>query len=390
MNSIILDNKFKLYTPDNSPNLMWAIANGFEEINDKNGVNESNRLLYVSDYNNTICPAIRPGLAIADYTEADIRDLFSRIVSLFPISEATFNSRHRHLILDPLEWFNEHYVNSEDRDWGAFYKFDDKGLGLDVALSRVRRTFTDREALILKHELLDDMSHISGEYVGIAICEYAAARLNESAGLYYNDIYPMLTHTKEYLMRLGVNTTKLHKNELKLSGKTLNAPRIIPILDILRDSLIKRMNYIESKMQFPYSDATGHIYSSVLELPVVCREDDFTRRSGADNISDAARELFKDKLQINENRMSGISELMFRDSELFAEEKDPTCYTCRRDCATELSIAFEEERYGLAYLQYYIGHQIEDKRFRRNDFTDEYYLHKMKKLIEKSHRVNRL
>ena len=265
MNSSILDNKYKLYTPNNTPNLMWAIAKGFKEINDKNGVNESNRLLYVSDYNNTICPVIRPGLAIADYTEADIRELFSRILSLFPISEDTFNSRHRHLILDPIEWFNEHYKIADDRDWGAFYKFDDKGLGLEAALSRVRRTFTDREASILKHELLYDMCHIPGEYVGIAICEYTAARLNESAGLNYIDIYPMRTHPKEYLIRLGVNTTKLHKNELKLSGKTLNAPRIVPILDILRDGLLKRMKHIESKMSFPYTDATGKSYSSVLE-----------------------------------------------------------------------------------------------------------------------------
>lgn len=96
MNSRILDSKFKLFTPNNEPNLMWAIEHGFRDINDNNGVKESNRFLYISDYNNTICPAIRTGLAIADYTEADIRDLFSRIVSLFPISEDTFNSRHRH------------------------------------------------------------------------------------------------------------------------------------------------------------------------------------------------------------------------------------------------------------------------------------------------------
>jgi|GEM_PF-6806005 len=169
MNTIIIDNRFKQYTPGKEPNLIWAIAHGFRDINDKNGVNERNRLLYISDYNNTICPAINPGLALSEYTEADIRKLFSKIITLFPISEDTFNSRHRHLILDPIEWFNERYANTGDRDWGAFYKFDDKGLGLEAALSRVKRTFTDREALILKHELLDDICCIPGEYVGIAL-----------------------------------------------------------------------------------------------------------------------------------------------------------------------------------------------------------------------------
>ena len=86
--------------------------------------------------------------------------------------------------------------------------------------------------------------------------------------------------------------------------------------------------------------------------------------------------------------MAGISELMLRDSEALAGERSPTCYACRRDMATELSIAFEKSPNAASYQQYFMGHKIEDRRFKRNDFTDEFYLHDMKKLLEKSHKVN--
>ena len=35
-----------------------------------------------------------------------------------------------------------------------------------------------------------------------------------------------------------------------------------------------------------------------------------------------------------------------------------------------------------------MGHKIDDPRFKRNDLTDEYYLHETKELLERSHRVN--
>ena len=99
---------------------------------------------------------------------------------------------------------------------------------------------------------------------------------------------------------------------------------------------------------------------------------------------------FSGSLKFNEQRMAGISELMFRDPNMYIEEKDPTCYTCRRDYATELSIAFSNHPDSMSFVQYLMGHQIENRLFRRNDFTDEYYLHTMKQMIEESHRINRI
>ncbi len=79
---------------------------------------------------------------------------------------------------------------------------------------------------------------------------------------------------------------------------------------------------------------------------------------------------------------------MYRDPDRFVEEKSATCYTCRRDYATELNVAFAKDPDKMTYIQYLMGHKIEGQRFKRNDLTDEYYLHKMKELLEKSHRVN--
>ena len=81
---------------------------------------------------------------------------------------------------------------------------------------------------------------------------------------------------------------------------------------------------------------------------------------------------------------------MYRDEDRYIEEKSATCYTCRRDFATELSIAFASHLDRMTYIQYLMGHKIEDQRFKRNDLTDEYYLHQMKEMLEASHRVNKL
>lgn len=387
--TIKLDLRFRRTTPDGKPNLNWAIDRYFVRICDDHNVNPSNRELYLSDYNNSICPFIKPGLAISDYTEADIRELFDVVTRMNPITKETFERRHRHLIVDPYQYYRREKENMDNPDWGAFYKYDYKGQDIETSLSLVTRTFTNDEVKSIKNELLDKIQTISGEKMGIAICEYLGARLNESAGMSFGDFVPMKYYPQEYIARIGIITTKLHSKDRKLGGKTWNAPRFVPVQDLLLEAILKRMKYIETQIDFPYMDG-NRIINSVLELPVACHKNNYTECCGADDISKAARTMFQNELKFSEQRMAGISELMFRDPLLYVEDKDPTCYTCRRDYATELSIAFDGHPDGLSYIQYLMGHSIEDKRYRRNDFTDEYYLHEMKLLIEQSHRINRV
>ena len=174
-----------------------------------------------------------------------------------------------------------------------------------------------------------------------------------------------------------------------MGGKTSNAPRLVPVLDVFLEAIFRRIQYIETQIDFPFTDENG-TFDTVFDLPVACRKNNYTESCGADDISKEARQLFIKELKFNEQRMAGISELMFRDPNMYIEEKDPTCYTCRRDYATELSIAFSNHPDSMSFVQYLMGHQIENRLFRRNDFTDEYYLHTMKQMIEESHRINRI
>ena len=386
---IMLDPRFHQLTPSGEPNLIWAIRKYFVRINDDHKVNESNRQLYISDYNNTICPLINPCIPISEYKEQDIEDLFNTVICNSDITEETFQRRHKHLIVDPIEYYRADYSKDPDPSWGAFYRFSDDGLGLSVAIKRVQRSFSDKEARALKNALLSDPENLPGELTGLSVTAYTGARLNEAAGLNYSDIISMHEYPGEYKIMLAARTTELHARSLKAGGKTRNAPRIVPLLDIHVNFLLKRLAFISTKIDFPYEDENG-FFASALDLPIACAGDNYTRRCSADQISRAGSLLFRDALRFDENRMSGLSNIVLSDKELFAEEKSATSYTCRRDFATELDKAFIGEADHLTYLQYFMGHEIENKRFRRNDLTDEYYLHVMKELLEKSHRVNYL
>ena len=386
---ITLNPEYKLYTPKGDPNLIWAISKYFVPISEAHGVSEESQILYLSDYNNTICPAINPGIPAAEYDSSVIDQLFDAVISTSGISAETFQRRHRHLIIDPIEWFFASNGEGGDPAWGAFYRFDDKGIGKDAALALVQRSFSDSEASILKRVLLSAPEHISGELAGLSICEYAGARLNEAAGLNYANIIKSEVYRGEYRIMIGAVTTTLHRNTLKASGKTRNAPRIIPLLDVHAKALLTRMRYIEKQMVFPYEDENG-IFQSVFDLPIACRGSCYTKRCSADNLSKAGTELFQHKLKFSENRMAGLNQIVLHTDEIYTDDKSATSYTCRRDYATELDNAFICDRLHSVFLQYSMGHEIRDKRYRRNDLTDEFYLHAMKRLLEKSHRVNKL
>lgn len=384
--SDILNPSFLRYTSHGEPNLNWAINEYFDLINDLNKVNQENRNLYISDYNNTICKCIKPNIAIKDYNEDTIRDLIEAIQNLKTLADITMNARISHLVLDPITVFCEKH-GIDDPAWGSSYSFNDHGLGLEVALSRVQRSFSKEEALMLAIALLKEPEQISGELFALLACLYFGARNNEAAGLSFRDFHPMLSFTGEYYLQIGALTTNRGNNTLKVSGKTYNAPRLVPALDIVAEAILKRMHYFESIMTFPFTDENG-TFESVLDLPFGCRKNNYTKRCSSNNLSAAAKELFRDTLHFDENRLAGITELMYRDPDRFVEEKSATCYTCRRDYATELNVAFAKDPDKMTYIQYLMGHKIEDQRFKRNDLTDEYYLHKMKELLEQSHRVN--
>ena len=288
--------------------------------------------------------------------------------------------------MNPIRYFcRDHHI--PDPTWGSPYLFDDDGLGTDAALSRVQSTFLDDEARLLATVLLADPAGMPGELLGVVICLYMGARNNEAAGVSFREFKQMLDYPGEYTLTIGALTTIIGKNALKVSGKTYNAPRIVPVLDKVAAIILMRIEYLNSVLTFPLETENG-VFQSVWDLPIACKGNDYTKRCSAVDIGDAATNLFRNVLHFDENRIAGITKLMFRDPERFVEERSATCYTCRRDYASELSEAFYGLPDQMTYIQYLMGHKIEDLRFKRNDLTDEYYLHDMKRLLEASHRVN--
>ena len=381
--AFFLDPKFSRKTNKGEPNFNWAVEEYFEEINAGN-LKETNDA-YVKNYNERICPFVKPNIPIDAYDEDTVADLIEAVFYQSGYSEVSFESRLDHLICDVVRM---HCLKTGLDDPTLRYDFKySEDIGKEVALARVQKSFSDKEASLFAKALLTNPESLPGQEFGLIACDYAGARNNEAAGLSFRDFYPMKSYPNEYVLRLGALTTNKNRNTLKVSGKTYNAPRIVPVLDVVAEAILKRIKYLESVLTFPIENEDG-IFTSVYDLPFACRGNKYTKRCSSNDLSVAANELFLNKLGFTQNRLAGIAELMYRDPERFVEEKSATCYTCRRDFATELSIAFFSRKDSMSYIQYIMGHKIEDSSIKRNDFTDEDYLHEIKEVLEASHRIN--
>ena len=256
MDEYILDARFPSRTNHGQPNFHWAVREYFIEICNAHGVNNENRRSYIRDYNNNICDFVKPNLPITEYDDDAIKELVDAILAHGIISEVTMETRINHLILDPISWYcKKHGI--DDPTWGSAYRFNDHNLGKEVALKRVQRSFTKKEALQLATILLTNTPELPGELFALIACLYFGSRNNEAAGLSFRDFHPMFMYPEEYYLQLGAITTNYGKNTLKTGGKTYNSPRLVPAMYIVAKAIIARIEYLESILTFPIEDENG-------------------------------------------------------------------------------------------------------------------------------------
>lgn len=173
-----------------------------------------------------------------------------------------------------------------------------------------------------------------------------------------------------YLFRL-YQTTSLHSNILKSGGKTYNAPRPIPLLDAYKDFIFRRMDYLNSLLVFPVEDENG-VFDSVLDLPLACKGNSYTRRCRSDDLSKVGRILFRDVLKMREIDVALIDNERIQIENFDVVEKDVTTYAFRRNYATHC-----HNRLSRVQIEYLMGHKLSDIRYQRSDFVDEDFLYEM-------------
>lgn len=374
------DPKYETKTPKGEMNFIGAVRAYFDLYTQH--CSENTKEIYIRDYNERIFPIISPSLAVHEYTEETIERYRTQLQSRYNYDDATIRSRYDHLLSNPCEVFFEVQGSMLNPLWGAGFKFrESESETKREKLLKIRKSLTVQEELRAKAVLLDNPKTEDGTLVGLAIMFLAAVRNAEACGLSFGDLRKFEKYQNNYYLRV-YETTGTDSNVLKLGGKTSNAPRYVPIPQVLSDFLLRRREYVESMISFPFTDQKGRVHASIDTLPMACRKDRFGTRCETKDLSDAGRNLLRYQLKLSEEQVSGINVLIQEDSEDLGE-KEATTYLFRRNMATHLyTLGFDQLQ-----IQYYMGHRLENSNLRRSDFTDEELLYKMSVLLE-NHPLN--
>lgn len=331
--------------------------------------NDNTAESYLNDYNNRILPIIENlfGLEkpIASFTEEEFEKILNTLSLQYHYRDSTIQ-HYRFLlwVVYRAGFEHGHYVDSIF--WGELS--DASELDTEehkaAAMTRIRKSFTIEEEIKLIRwfqNLKPDTA--TGEDIGLAIMLFQGLRNNETCGLSFQSI-----RTLPSPMNIPVvdvfQTTKRDSNELKIGGKTRNAPRVLPLFEPLYHFLLERKDYL-SKVP---------VTSDLSQLPIVCKGNDFTVRANTHDLTRAGHLLFE-RVGIDKRELGLLQQILF-DPELQAtqiEEKDVTPYLFRRNVGTHLY----QLGFASAEIQYWMGHDIEDAMLTRNTFSDDEILAKL-------------
>lgn len=363
--------EYSLYTPAGKMNLIGVIENYFEYyVNGKNvgeseHCSEDTKRDYVSSYNKRIFPLIDQSIEADDYSYEMLEDLVRRVQETFDLGDSTIESRYLHLVFGPFEKYKE-LVEKQNfmRRWGIGGTKDINDFN-SLSL-KIRKSFTVPEELAIADTILQHADTEEGEICGLAVMWLACTRNNEAAALDFKDIVEMPNHPGNFEILIYKSTVR-NSNIRKASGKTENAVRRIPIPDVLYEYLEKRKEYLSAVVSFPL-ECNGIAYESVEDLPISCRRNEYGNRCSSNNLTNKGRELFR-RIGMSEERIEDIDTYMRVriDSDEDFGERDVTTYTFRRNGGTHLYASALK----IQYIQYYMGHKIEDRNYKRTDFGDE-------------------
>ena len=365
--------KFIRETPSRKLNFIGATIKYFDAINSE--FLETTQQAYIEFYNNNIFPLVNISKSIDSYTVENVEELLQIIEKQNMYSKSTMQSTIRHLVYDPIKyWFKEFMPeNDEFSITPSDFRLKETDSFEEAAELKIIKSLTVKEEKKAFKILLSDPQTDCGEYVGLAIMLLTAVRNNEACGFNFGDLIEMIDYPECYYLQV-TKTTEIDSNQLKGGGKTYNAFRRIPVVNILKEFILNRMEYLNSVLTFPY-EYRDVVYKSVYELPIVCRENRYGARANARDLTRVGRDLLRNKLNMSKSEIAGVEALIFadRDSDYDLGEKDATTYLLRRNMATHLyTLGFSTVE-----SQYFMGHKMENTALKRSDFGDELFLHNL-------------
>lgn len=394
MNSTTIVTNYPSVAYDGEPTFAGLIQNYFVEYDSHRrniGIsrywNEKTAASCLYDYErrilkglDSICGKETPAHAL---TSEIFEQLLQNLAAEHHYSDGTLN-HYRHLIRLAYQAGVEHDHYPDTLFWEDMFDAEtasgaEKEAWRARVMTRLRKSFSIEEEMRLVQWFTDlDPITASGEDVGLLLMFSLGLRNNEVCGANYGSIHPLAYHPDTMVFDM-VQSTRLNSAELKSGGKTGNAPRTLLMMEPVWDFIQKRRTYLAAQVENG-SLVLPESASSVDDLPVVCKKTAFTQRASSGELSVAGRALFN-RIEIDHSELSALFQtLCSTEMQLLQlEEREPTTYLFRRNCATHLyQLGFTPSE-----IQYWMGHEIEDPFTKRSFFADSDQLYALKEKWER-------
>lgn len=372
----------------------------FEECA-KNWKKDTTREQYISDYSRII--KYLSGYNTKIMNQYELQDFEEAIMQLskiksnrgIPYASSVIN-HYRHLLYTVVKVAFAHGL-CDDILWGSSLSVLPGTDEESKAMRRIQRSLTVKQEVGLYSYLMATLKeNCAGEYYGCALMYWLALRDGEALALSFGDI----TQIGDYHM-IWIYKTPDKKGNLKASGKTPNADRVLPLpesahelvsarYEIVKRYVIENIDSIRDDLDAlrqEYDDPELNledIDEFCSHLPIACNGYDYLRHTTVTKLSGVGCNLLK-SIQYSEMQyyLASIQSDDDTEDETFGigdkvPVKDPTAYILRRNNLTHMYICFsacyDDELTPVTMLQYYAGHAMEEGSFDRNEMVSEEFL----------------
>lgn len=255
----------------------------------------------------------------------------------------------------------------------------------------LKKSLTPQEERKAFRMLMSDPTQ-DGYRMAMALMLSLGVRNAEACGAKFGNMISMASYPGCYALYIAT-TTVGNTSNLKTGGKTNNAPRKLPVPDMLAQLILQRRSFLEKKI------LAGEIVlddgqQSVDDLPIACRTtrkrqehtnefinvDDYTTHLRSGDLTRFGKGVLA-TIGVNEVEVACIEKQMdiaddSADVEL--KEKDPTVYLFRRNLGTHLSLLGLSQTETEAVM----GHSILDSEVEKNDLENDDYVYRIKQKMD--------
>lgn len=355
------------------PTFYGAYLLNKQRLTEDRGWNEMTLKEYESSLVNIICPNIKDHniRPLSTYTQVDVDATIKTIKANGYLKKTEGISQYDQSTLERFRYLMEVVIDAavENFDCPDILQKQKRRLETIVTSDRrpIPRSMSPEQEKRVGEILLTDPMQ-SGAFMALATMFCAGTRNAEACGLNFGDVR-LWKDIPGLWVAWIFKTTKIDSDQLQSSGKTRNADRVVVLPDRFVWLVNERKQWLQEQLEGVNVD----------QLPIACVGNDYFRRCKADDVTEAARELFRMAGILPEQVCEAFDTVRRGDlDDMDQIEKTPTAYYLRRHYGTALAaVGLTEQE-----ICFQIGHEMAGPVETRNEFLCDERLKTIKQKID--------